>query len=60
MMLRVKSLTRDIVKELDFLFHPDSIAIVGASNNPKKFGYMSMSALIKMGFEGRIYPVKSP
>ena len=57
MMLRVKSLTRDVVKELDFLFHPDSIAIVGASNNPKKFGYMFMSALIEMGFEGRIYPV---
>ena len=39
------------------LFYPDSVAVIGASRNPHKFGHIQVSNLIKMGFGGRIYPV---
>lgn len=38
-------------------FEPDSVAIVGASNAPGKFGYFLIKNLMDLGFKGRIYPV---
>jgi len=38
-------------------FEPDSLAIVGASETPGKFGYFPLKNLLDMGFKGRIYPV---
>ena len=44
--------------ELDTMFHPKSVAIVGASSNPLAWGGTSfLKRLIKLGFEGRLYPV---
>jgi acyl-CoA synthetase (NDP forming) len=45
--------------ELKFqpLFHPRSIAFIGASNNPKKWGFIILSNLLKGGFKRPIYPV---
>ncbi|EQD28737.1 CoA-binding domain protein, partial [mine drainage metagenome] len=42
---------------LDALFSPRSIAIVGASNDPKRIGGRPLNATIKAGFEGPIYPI---
>jgi acyl-CoA synthetase (NDP forming) len=42
---------------LDVAFAPKSVAIIGASANPTKFGYQIVENLIKGGFTGRIYPV---
>ncbi len=42
---------------LEFLFHPKSIAIVGASNNPESFGYDYMNYILSYGYSGKIYPV---
>ena len=42
---------------LDGLFHPSSVAIVGASSNPRSGGYNFTRYLVDHGFEGRIYPV---
>ncbi len=39
------------------MFNARSIAVVGASNDPRKFGYMTLDSLIRGGFEGRLYPV---
>ncbi len=39
------------------LFEPESVAVVGASDDPAKFGYLLMSNLIDLGYSGRIYPV---
>jgi len=36
---------------------PESVAIVGASNNPMRINYHLVANLIKLGFRGRIYPV---
>jgi len=38
-------------------FEPESVAIVGASNNPMRITYYLVANLIKLGFRGRIYPV---
>jgi acetyltransferase len=39
------------------LFEPESIAIIGASNNPAKWGNWMVTRPIKSGYRGRIYPV---
>lgn len=42
---------------LTSLFFPRSVAIVGASDNPKRIGGRLLANLIKGGYEGSIYPV---
>jgi acetyltransferase len=42
---------------LDKLFSPTSVAIVGASNTPGKVGYSILKNLIEAEFVGEIYPV---
>lgn len=43
--------------DLKPLFAPDSIAVIGASQNPQKVGGMPVNLLKQLGFAGRIYPV---
>jgi acyl-CoA synthetase (NDP forming) len=45
------------MQNLDFLFHPQSIAIAGVKNVDVKFnpGLMFLEALIKFGYKGRLY-----
>ena len=38
-------------------FEPESVAIVGASNNPMRINYHLVANLTRLGFRGRIYPV---
>ncbi|RLF79167.1 CoA-binding protein, partial [Thermococci archaeon] len=42
---------------LDFLFYPKSVAVIGASNKEGKIGNAIMKNLINFGFKGKIYPV---
>ncbi len=42
---------------LDFLFHPKSVAVIGASRAPGKVGHEVLSNLTGGGFEGQIVPV---
>jgi len=42
---------------IDFFFKPESIALIGASPNPEKLSYTILESLLKMGFQGRIYPI---
>jgi acyl-CoA synthetase (NDP forming) len=39
------------------LFHPKSIAIVGASTTPGKLGYSILSNIVHSDYKGEIYPV---
>lgn len=39
------------------LFHPRSVAVVGASRDPGSVGYRILLALVEGGFEGPVYPV---
>ena len=39
------------------LFNPESVAVIGASDNPSKLGYHVMKSLVNGGFEGTLIPV---
>ncbi|KAF0118266.1 MAG: CoA-binding protein [bacterium] len=41
----------------DVLFNPDSVAIVGASEDPSKMGHQCVDSLKDRGFKGKVYPV---
>ena len=42
---------------LDRIIHPKSVAVVGASAAPGKFGWFYLKALLSVGFTGRLYPI---
>ena len=42
---------------LDRIIHPKSVAIVGASPTPGKYGWMYLLAIQCMGYAGNIYPI---
>src|SRR2546427_10100694 len=46
-----------VALEIDAIFHPHSIAVVGASANPDAPGYDYVRSLQEFGYKGRIYPV---
>lgn len=39
------------------LFQARSVALIGASSNPRKWGHIMLKNLINGGFEGNIYPI---
>jgi acetyltransferase len=39
------------------LFYPESVALIGASQNPLKIGYLCLQNLLQWGFKGKIYPI---
>ncbi|HSG46685.1 MAG TPA: CoA-binding protein, partial [Longimicrobiales bacterium] len=39
------------------IFEPRSVAVIGASTDPKKRGYQVLRALRESGFAGRVLPV---
>jgi len=47
----------DLVKQLNHIFYPRTIAVIGASANPEKAGFMCIASLVEAGFRGKIYPV---
>jgi len=44
-------------QDLEALFRPRSIAVVGASANERSQGYEFVQGLVKIGFPGPVYPV---
>ena len=42
---------------LDALFNPKSLAIIGASKDPDKLGYVLLKNVLDYEFKGQIYPV---
>ncbi|MCD6567800.1 MAG: CoA-binding protein [Dehalococcoidia bacterium] len=44
-------------KDLNKLFYPESIAVIGASGTEGKLGYNVFRNLIEQGYSGRLYPV---
>lgn len=45
------------ISSLDAFFKPKSVAIVGASSDPKKVGNTALKNLISMGYQGKIFPI---
>ena len=51
------NLSLEELERIDLYFHPESVAVVGASTNPLKFGYQVIRNLINLKYPGRIYPI---
>jgi acyl-CoA synthetase (NDP forming) len=47
----------DLIKQLDAIYKPKSVAVIGASPTAGKIGYDVLYNLIHAGFAGPIYPV---
>ena len=43
--------------KLGFIFSPASIAVIGASDDPRKYGHEILKNLIEGGFPGALYPI---
>jgi acyl-CoA synthetase (NDP forming) len=46
-----------IKKQLDSIFKPKSVAVIGASNNRRRWGYGTMRSILKSGYRGKLYPI---
>jgi succinyl-CoA synthetase alpha subunit len=49
---------QSIVEELEPLFNPTSVAVVGATNNWNKWGFSTFTSALN-GFRGPVYPVNN-
>lgn len=45
------------MNDLDFLFKPRHVAVIGASSSPQKIGYAILDNIIESGYRGKIYPI---
>jgi acyl-CoA synthetase (NDP forming) len=46
------------MSDLEFIFHPSSIAVVGASRDPDRpTNHFYLYPLLEFGYEGKIYPI---
>lgn len=48
---------KNTFEAMDAIFHPGSIAVVGATENPGSLGYHYLCYLRDAGYEGKIFPV---
>ncbi len=55
--MRKQAAPESVAGKIEAIFHPRSIAVVGASANPDTPGYDYVRSLQEFGYEGRIYPV---
>jgi acetyltransferase len=46
-----------LLEQLDPIFNPRTVAVVGASNTPGKWGYSLLERPLKSGFPGKVIPV---
>lgn len=45
------------MKGLQLVFQPRSVAVIGASKNPRKFGNIILRNILESGYKGTVYPV---
>jgi len=45
------------LERLRYLFEPRSVAVIGASRDPKAWGHVILKNIVDYGFEGKVYPV---
>jgi acetyltransferase len=46
-----------IAEQLDYIFKPRSMAVIGASDTFRKWGYLMLERPLNTGFKGAIYPI---
>ncbi len=47
----------DSKPDIKLLFEPESVAVVGVSQEPGKIGYKILENMVEVGYQGKIYPV---
>ncbi|MBN1382134.1 MAG: CoA-binding protein [Deltaproteobacteria bacterium] len=47
----------DIVKRMDYIFKPRSVAVIGASHDVNKWGGRILDRALRADFQGKMYPV---
>lgn len=45
------------IRNLDAVFYPQSIAVIGASREPNKIGHVIVKNFVDGGFAGKVYPI---
>lgn len=45
------------IRNLDKVFNPSSIAVIGASREPNKIGHVIVKNFVDGGFAGKVYPI---
>ncbi len=50
----VKKMKMDQIQVIEKLFHPESIAIIGASGDKHKLGYQLVRGFVEMGYSGKL------
>jgi acyl-CoA synthetase (NDP forming) len=53
----LKEITAPPKANLSAVFEPRSVAVIGASTTPGKAGFNILQNLLKLGYQGRVYPV---
>lgn len=43
--------------DIEHLFEPRGVAVIGASNSPGKIGYKILHNILECGYKGKVYPV---
>ncbi len=49
--------TSDLIAKLKLIFEPSSIAFLGATSNPFKWGFRIFANIVNGGYQGRLYPI---
>ncbi|MGQ9722911.1 MAG: acetate--CoA ligase family protein [Candidatus Jordarchaeum sp.] len=44
-------------RDLSPIFEPKSVALIGASNNPLKYGWIILANILANGYKGKVYPI---
>ncbi|MHA1363664.1 MAG: acetate--CoA ligase family protein [Candidatus Freyarchaeota archaeon] len=50
-------MSKDLVSEIDEIFRPRSVAVVGVSDKSNRLGNLLLYSFLDMGFEGKLYPI---
>jgi len=53
----MRHMERSIRSQLDHLFYPKSLAVLGASNNPGKWGFGTFDTVRRTATDIRVYPI---
>lgn len=48
---------KDLVSEIDEIFRPRSVAVVGVSDKVNRLGNLLLYSFVEIGFEGKLYPI---
>ncbi|MCP4756207.1 MAG: hypothetical protein GY866_35545 [Proteobacteria bacterium] len=50
---------KTVVEQLNFIFKPRSVAVIGASNSPMKWGGRMVERPVSSGYRGAFYPINT-